>query len=205
MPFLGFSINLLTLFGLILAIGIVVDDAIVIVENASHHIETGRVAARGDDPGDERGDRPGHLHHARADGRVPPDGVPRRHHRPDVPPVRADHRGDGPHQRDQRADAQAGPVRASGCGRCKKNGGFPRLRRVYRPIERGYAWSIRHLLRVWWLVLLAFLGVAVFTAGGTSETPTGFLPDEDQGYVIIAVQLPGRGLARPDRARSSSR
>ena len=35
MPFLGFSVNLLTLFGLVLAIGIVVDDAIVIVENAS--------------------------------------------------------------------------------------------------------------------------------------------------------------------------
>ena len=38
---LGFTINLLTMFGLILAIGIVVDDAIVIVENASHHIESG--------------------------------------------------------------------------------------------------------------------------------------------------------------------
>ena len=35
----GFTINLLTLFGLVLAIGIVVDDAIVIVENASHHID----------------------------------------------------------------------------------------------------------------------------------------------------------------------
>ena len=38
---LGFSINLMTLFALILAIGIVVDDAIVIVENASYHIEQG--------------------------------------------------------------------------------------------------------------------------------------------------------------------
>ncbi len=38
---LGFTVNLLTLFGLILAIGIVVDDAIVIVENAAHHIERG--------------------------------------------------------------------------------------------------------------------------------------------------------------------
>ncbi len=41
MAALGFSINLMTLFALILAIGIVVDDAIVIVENASSHIEKG--------------------------------------------------------------------------------------------------------------------------------------------------------------------
>ncbi|MGO9015742.1 MAG: efflux RND transporter permease subunit [Dissulfurispiraceae bacterium] len=38
---LGFTINLLTLFALVLAIGIVVDDAIVIVENSSYHIERG--------------------------------------------------------------------------------------------------------------------------------------------------------------------
>lgn len=38
---LGFTVNLMTLFALILAIGIVVDDAIIIVENASFHIEQG--------------------------------------------------------------------------------------------------------------------------------------------------------------------
>src|SRR5208337_1146468 len=38
---LGFTINLMTLFALVLAIGIVVDDAIVIVENSSYHIERG--------------------------------------------------------------------------------------------------------------------------------------------------------------------
>ncbi|MDN5368741.1 MAG: hypothetical protein PWP74_49 [Shewanella sp.] len=39
--FMGFSINLLTLMALILAIGLVVDDAIVVVENIFHHIERG--------------------------------------------------------------------------------------------------------------------------------------------------------------------
>lgn len=41
-PFLGFSINTLTMFGLVLAIGIVVDDAIVVVEAVIHHIEHGK-------------------------------------------------------------------------------------------------------------------------------------------------------------------
>ena len=40
-PALGFSINVLTMFGLVLAIGIVVDDAIVVVEAVQHHLEHG--------------------------------------------------------------------------------------------------------------------------------------------------------------------
>jgi len=41
MYILGFSINLLTLFGLVLAIGIVVDDAIIVIENVERHIKEG--------------------------------------------------------------------------------------------------------------------------------------------------------------------
>ncbi len=74
MAALGFTINMLTLFGLVLAIGIVVDDAIVIVENAVHHIDRGQMNPKtGDDQGDVRGDRPDHRHHAGLDGRVPAD------------------------------------------------------------------------------------------------------------------------------------
>jgi hydrophobic/amphiphilic exporter-1 (mainly G- bacteria), HAE1 family len=41
-PLLGFSLNTLSMFGLVLAIGIVVDDAIVVVEAVAHHIEHGK-------------------------------------------------------------------------------------------------------------------------------------------------------------------
>src|SRR4029450_9108819 len=40
-PVLGFSVNTLSMFGLVLAIGIVVDDAIVVVEAVIHHLEHG--------------------------------------------------------------------------------------------------------------------------------------------------------------------
>ena len=72
---LGFSINTLTLFGLVLAIGIVVDDAIVVVENVERNIEAGLSAARRHRPGDAGGVRPDHRHRAGAVRGVRADGV----------------------------------------------------------------------------------------------------------------------------------
>ncbi len=88
----GFSINALSLFGLVLAIGIVVDDAIVVVENVERNIEDGLTAARGDDQGDERGHEPDHRHHAGAVRRLRADRLHQRPYRPVLPAVRADHR-----------------------------------------------------------------------------------------------------------------
>ena len=53
-PRMGFSLNNLTLFGLVLAIGIVVDDAIVVVEAVEHHIEQGLAPREADDQGHGR-------------------------------------------------------------------------------------------------------------------------------------------------------
>ncbi|NBT63483.1 MAG: efflux RND transporter permease subunit, partial [Planctomycetia bacterium] len=69
----------------------------------------------------------------------------------------------------------------------------------YKPLEWFYSCCISQLLRVWWLVLIVFVGIAIFTGWWYQKTPTGFLPTEDQGYVIIAVQLPD--AASLDRTR----
>jgi len=53
MKVFGFSLNNLSLFGIVLAIGIVVDDAIVVVENVERNIELGLGAHRSREEGDE--------------------------------------------------------------------------------------------------------------------------------------------------------
>ena len=70
MAALGFSLNNLTLFGLVLAIGIVVDDAIVVVEAVEHHIEHGLSPRDATHQGDGAGVRPGHRRRPGAERRV---------------------------------------------------------------------------------------------------------------------------------------
>jgi len=198
MPFMGFSINLLTLFGLILAIGIVVDDAIVIVENASHHIENGlaprdaTVKAMGEVTGPViaitcvlmavflptafMGGITGQLYRQFALTIAATAFI---------------------------SAINALTLKPAQCATWLKprTGGPNFFTRafdfVYKPIERAYAWSIRQLIKVWWAALLVFLALAVLAVWSYRRTPTGFLPPEDQGYVIIAVQLPdGASLER---------
>ena len=110
-PVLGFSVNVLTMFGLVLAIGIVVDDAIVVVEAVQHHLEHGKEPGGGHAPGDEGSVRPGRGHRAGPVRRVRAGGVHGRRDRPALQPVRPHHRRGGGLLGDQRAHAQPRVVR----------------------------------------------------------------------------------------------
>ncbi len=103
MALLGFSLNNLTLFGLVLAIGIVVDDAIVVVENIERWMAKG-LPPRGDDQGHGRNNRTGHRHHARAQFGLHSHGFSGGHHGPVLPAIRPDHRRFYDHLGDQRHD-----------------------------------------------------------------------------------------------------
>ncbi len=74
------------------------------------------------------------------------------------------------------------------------------MARVMRGIDRvrdGYASVVARLVRVSILSLAVIAGCAVAIYGFTLITPTGFLPEEDQGGFFVAIQLPdGASVAR---------
>ena len=199
MPLLGFSVNMLTLFGLVLAIGIVVDDAIVIVENAIHHIE------RGLSPRDA-------TIKAMTEVTGPViaitlvlmavflptaflGGITGQLYRQFALTIAATA---------FISAVNALTLKPAQCATyLRPYSGKNFFTRVfdffYKPLEWFYSCCISQLLRVWWLVLIVFVGIAIFTGWWYQKTPTGFLPTEDQGYVIIAVQLPD--AASLDRTR----
>jgi hydrophobic/amphiphilic exporter-1 (mainly G- bacteria), HAE1 family len=200
MPFLGFSVNLLTLFGLVLAIGIVVDDAIVIVENASHHIEMGEAPREAT---------------IRAMSEVTGPiiaitlvlmavflptaflgGITGQLYRQFALTIAATA---------ILSAINALTLKPAQCALylppAKKPGPFSRaFEVVYGRVERGYGWCVRQIVRVWWGFIVVFIALAVGTGWWYTKTPTGFLPDDDQGYLIIGVQLPD--AASLDRTRA---
>src|ERR1700674_3193097 len=142
MGLFGFTLNNLSLFGLVLAIGIVVDDAIVVVENVQRNIERGLAP-----PGGARPDRD----RAGADRGVRAVGVHHRHFRRVLSPVRAHHHRRHPHLAPGVADALAGhvppPTQTARRKRAEALGAAdpPLLRRV-RPGVRRRGLRLRHLV-----------------------------------------------------------
>ncbi len=108
MAAIGFSLNNLTLFGLVLAIGIVVDDAIVVVEAVEHHIEQGLAPRDATIKAMSEVSGPVIAVASGADGRVHALHVYLRHHRLVFPAIRGDGVGVDGHLGVQFAHAEPG-------------------------------------------------------------------------------------------------
>lgn len=201
MPLLGFSINILTLFGLVLAIGIVVDDAIVIVEAAAHHIENGMT------PRDA-------TIKAMSQVTGPIIGITAVLMAVFLPTIfLAGVTGRLYSQFALTIAATAllsavnaltlKPAQCASWLRAPKEKKLFLSRwfnRVFGWLEALYVGMTGWFVRLAPVVLLAYVAIVAATAWWYVRQPTGFLPTEDQGYLIASVQLPD--AASLDRTRS---
>jgi HAE1 family hydrophobic/amphiphilic exporter-1 len=77
-------------------------------------------------------------------------------------------------------------------------GGF---NRGFERLSHGYGALTRRLVRAAATVLVVYAGLVGLTAWQFAKAPTGFIPQQDQGYLITVLQLPpGASLARTDEA-----
>jgi HAE1 family hydrophobic/amphiphilic exporter-1 len=191
MPALGFTVNLLTLFGLVLAIGIVVDDAIVIVENAAHHIEKGMSPWAG-------------TVQAMSEVTGPVLGITLVLMAVFMPSAFLGGITGQLYRQFALTIAVTAlisainaltlkPVQCSTWLRHatgRKNILARGFNFVYGIVEAGYARLIGVMVRITPVMLLVFAALVGLTGWWYMNLPTGFLPTEDQGYVITLVQLP---------------
>jgi hydrophobe/amphiphile efflux-1 (HAE1) family protein len=198
MKVFGFSINTLTMFGLVLAIGLVVDDAIVVVENVSRLLE----------------DRTKSLREAASQAMAEVTG-----------PIIATSLvlmavfvpvgftpGTSGQLYQQFALTIAISVALSTINALTLSPALCAV--ILRPaaprgwfflgFNRVFAWStaayerlVERLSRRWLIVVVGFVLLLGVTYSLFRSVPTGFVPDEDQGYIIVSVQGPdGAALER---------
>ena len=197
---LGFTVNFSTLFAIVLSIGIVVDDAIVVVEGAAHNIEQGMsghdaaVKAMDELLGPIIGITLVLMSVFLPAAFLP--GLTGRMYAQFALVIAATALLSAVNA------ATLKPTQAAMWLRTpvppeQRNAFYRGFNNVYGRIEHRYAGLIHHMVEhagLMTIVAFAIMGVAFW---GLSRVPTGFLPIEDQGYVLASVQLPdGASLAR---------
>jgi hydrophobic/amphiphilic exporter-1 (mainly G- bacteria), HAE1 family len=201
---LGFTVNFSTLFAIVLAIGIVVDDAIIVVEGAAHNIEKGMS---------------GHDAAIRAMQELlgPIVGITLVLMAVFLPAAFLPGLTGRMYAQFALVIAATALLSAINAVTLKptqsamwlrpavpperRNAFYRGFNAAYARLERGYAGLIRHMVThagLMTLIAFAIMGLAFW---GLARVPTGFLPIEDQGYVLVSVQLPdGAALARTQAA-----
>ncbi|MHC1549217.1 efflux RND transporter permease subunit [Phyllobacterium sp. K27] len=208
----GFSLNMLTLFGLVLAIGIVVDDAIVVVENVERNLASGMTPKEASHVTmDEVGTAVIAISLVLIAVFVPTAFIPgitgqfylqfaitiavataisALNSLTLSPALAAIILRPHNHSESKNPIARFGRTLANGF-----NTGFDKM-------ASGYSWIIRHLVSSAIGItasLLVFVGLLVATWYMATSVPRGFIPTMDQGYAIVVVQLPdGASLNRTD-------
>jgi HAE1 family hydrophobic/amphiphilic exporter-1 len=199
---LGFSINLLTLFALVLAIGIVVDDAIVIVEGVSQHIERGMppkasaIQAMKELIGPILGITLVLMAVFVPAGFMP--GLTGAMYAQFALVIAATAFISAINAMTLKPTQCALWLRPIDPNK-KKNVFFRTFDNIYNPIEEKYTLFIDRLVHKSGKVCAIGGGLVLLAIVGLSHIPTGFIPLEDQGYVILNVMLPdGSTLGRTD-------
>jgi hydrophobe/amphiphile efflux-1 (HAE1) family protein len=200
MALLGFSLNMLSLLGMVLAIGLVVDDAIVVVENVERQLEAGLspLAATRKAMGEVVGPIIATTAVLMAVF-IPVAFIP----------------GVAGRLYNQFALTVAISVGISAFNSLTLSPALSAAFLRHRPeisffffrwfnagfnwLSNGYARSVRVLIRLRWAMLVLFAGGLAATYAVSLRIPSTFLPVEDQGYFFVVVQLPdGASLERTD-------
>ena len=199
---LGFTINLLTLFALVLAIGIVVDDAIVIVEGVTQHIERGKTPKQASIT-------------AMKELMGPIIGITLVLMAVFVPAGFMPGLTGAMYAQFALVIAATAFISAINAVTLKptqcalwlrpfdpqktKNIFFRFFDRCYNPLEARYIQLVNTLIHNSLKVCFGGVICVVLAIYGLSRIPTGFIPIEDQGYVIMSVILPDAAtLGRTD-------
>ena len=199
-PVFGFTVNTLSMLGLVLAIGLVVDDAIVVVEAVEHHIEQGLSPKEAALKAMEEVTAPViGIALVLAAVFIPTAFVP----------------GITGRLYQQFAVTIAVSVLISAfnaltlspalCAlllRPKSRGkGFMQkfydlFNRAFGMVTNGYVGTCRGLMRKSFIAIFVLIGCALLAGFFGSKIPGGFLPEEDQGYLFAEVLLPNASSAQ---------
>ncbi len=209
MAALGFSLNTLSLFGLVLAIGIVVDDAIVVVENVERHLREGLSpydAAH--KTMDEVGSALVSIVLVLSAVFIPTafiPGISGAFYQQFAVTIATAVAISGLISltlspalarlllRREEAEEGGGPLRRAA------NRFFTRFNTSFEALSGWYSDVVARAVRVSAMMLLIYGGLIGLTVLEFAKTPTGFIPEQDQGYFIGVVQLPpGSALSRTD-------